>query len=320
MKFTKKALAGSVAAVCAFGAASNAFAEIELGEGLSVTGFVDMSYWYEDIDGADSSTKEFGIDQVEMDFMWAGSEGISAQIDVQYGASAEGGELAETTFIEQAFITKQFSDEFSVKVGRFLAYSGWEAAEPTGLYQYSASPMGVFYGGYQQGISAYYDAGTVDLMFSVVNDVTNGFEDDTQNLDIEAGVAFEPTEGWVAKLFYLTDDEDTTIDFWTSYETGGFTFAFEYGMTDFDDDSESSGILLMGNYATGAFGITLRYHDLTMEDAAGNESDTSGITLAPSYAIGDNLLIVAEYRMDEWGDDDFDGESDLFAIEALFTF
>ena len=45
--------------------------------------------------------------------------------------------------------------------------------------------------------------------------------------------------------------------------------------------------------------------------------DGSAITLAPSYAVGDNLLLVTEYRMDS---SDTNGDSDAFAIEALFTF
>jgi hypothetical protein len=46
--------------------------------------------------------------------------------------------------------------------------------------------------------------------------------------------------------------------------------------------------------------------------------DMSAITIAPSYAVNDNLLMVFEYRMDS---DDLSGiDSDSIAIEALITF
>ncbi len=117
MNFAKKLLAGSV--VAAVGAAPAAFAEIELGSGISVTGFVDMSMVNTEVDGADGSENVFGVDQVETDFMYSGSNGVSAQVDIEYG---EGDGASESgTFVEQAFITKQVTDSFSVKGGRFLS-------------------------------------------------------------------------------------------------------------------------------------------------------------------------------------------------------
>lgn len=325
MKFNQKALASTIATLlAAAGGTSAAYAEIELGTGLSVSGFVDMSYVYTDADGADSTDKVFGIDQFEMDFLYSGSDGVSAQVDIEYGESGTGNGEDET-FVEQAFITKQFNDQFSVKAGRFLSYSGWETEEPTGLYQYSGTGYGqYFYGGYQQGVSAYYDAGVVDFMVSVVNSAFDPVERDTTTIGTEVGVAIQPIEGWTAKLFYIQDDGDDLINFWTSYQVSSFTFAFEYNVADYelpevpteDDLKEGDGYLLMANYAVGAFGITVRYHDYSLENDFGGEFESSGITLSPSYKVGENLLLVAEYRMDEFGDTDVD----TFALEALFTF
>lgn len=336
MKFNQKTLARSIAAsVIAAGLVPTANAEIELGEGISVTGFVDMSYVYFDDDAAESTDKVFGIDQFEMDFMYTGSDGVSAQVDIEYGESGTGNGEDET-FVEQAFITKQINDQFSVKAGRFLSYSGWETEEPTGLYQYSGTGYGAyFYGGYQQGISAYYDAGMIDFMASVVNSAFNPIERDTTSLATELGLAIEPIEGWTAKLFYIQDEETDLINFWTSYQVSGFTFAAEYNMGDYGDNVDADGdgplpaldnvdgdgYLLMANYASGAFGITLRYHDYSIEGESEGVSGTlvenSAITIAPSYKVGDNLLLVAEYRMDEYGDD---SDSNMLALEALFTF
>ena len=75
----------------------------------------------------------------------------------------------------------------------------------------------------------------------------------------------------------------------------------------------------MVNYAWEKFGLTFRYHDWEVETDAGTTvEDLSAFTLAPSYAVSENLLIIFEYRMD---DDDITNEStDTYALEALITF
>lgn len=310
---SKKILAGVVAAMAA-GAAPSAFAEIELGQGFSATGFADMSLWSNDSDGEAAS---FAIDQFEVDFLFSGSNGVSAQVDVEYSNDFED---ESTTFVEQAFITKQFTDQFSMKVGRFLSYSGWETEEPTGLFQYSGTGYGeLFYGGYQQGISAYYDGEIFDVMASVVTSAIDGFEQDAGNLGYELGVALTPIEGLTAKAFYIvnnyegTSEKDELINAWISYSTGGFTFAGEYNTADYAGGGGADGFLLMGNYASGPWGITLRYHDYGFDGGP----STKGFTLSPSYKASDNLLFVAELRTDDYPGS-IDGKS--FALEALFTF
>jgi hypothetical protein len=313
----------AVAATLAASAAP-AWAEIELGEGLSATGFIDMSYQI--VDPEDGPTdKVFGVDQVEVDFLYAGSNGISAQVDIEYGESASDLDPNDDdTFVEQAFVTKKFNDQFSIKAGRFLSYSGWETEEPTGLYQYSGTGYGqYFYGYYQQGVSAYYDGGKFALMGSVVNDVfgwTGGpTQNDTEDLGFEVGLALMPVEGLTAKVFYMSDNKTDydVINAWVSYAYGPFTFAGEYNDADYSDDGKGDGFLLMANYANGPWGITVRYHDFEIEDDLGDTFDEGkGITFSPSYKAGDNLLLVAEYRRDKVG-----GEKiNKFALEALFTF
>lgn len=348
MKLTKKVLASSVAAsVLSMSGIQAANAEIELGEGLSVTGFIDMSYTYTDVDLGDEteaflvnagvdvptvSSRAFGVDQFEVDFLYTGSDGVSAQVDVEYGEGGEG----DDTFVEQAFITKAFSDSFSVKAGRFLSYSGWETEEPTGLYQYSGTGYGgLFYGGYQQGVSAYYDGGSVAFMASAVNSAFDGDEGDASTVGTELGLALMPMEGFTAKLFYIMDEETTLTNFWTSYETGGFTFAFEYSMGEYDEGTsfewlgldvggliaEADGYLLMANYASGSFGITFRYHGYSIDAENDNLGEATGITLAPSFAVGDNLLFVAEYKMEEFDTNGLDSSDvNSFALEALYSF
>jgi hypothetical protein len=92
------------------------------------------------------------------------------------------------------------------------------------------------------------------------------------------------------------------------------------------EGSEGTGYLLMGNYAwDNGFGLTLRYHGWDVETAAGVSADEStGFTFAPSYAVNDNLLLVAEYRtesVDAGGDRPAtQSDYDQIALEALITF
>jgi hypothetical protein len=315
MKYKKNLIAGAIAA----GLAPAAYADIELGSGLSVTGFLDMSYSNTDVDGSSGTERYFGIDQFEVDFLYAGSNGVSAQVDIEYGQSNADGIGDDETFVEQAFITKAFNDKFSVKAGRFLSYQGFESEEPTGLYQYSiVGYQSYFYGWYQQGVSAYYDGETVDFMASVVNSAFDP-TDYGSDPDVELGVAFSPTENFTAKLFYNDEDEDDVIDFWAMYTVGSMTFGAEFITRDYGAGGDGDGQLLMANYAADNFGFTVRYGAYEITDAMGVTTvETDSITLAPSYTIGDNLLLVAEYRMDT--DDISDVDTNTFALEALFMF
>lgn len=313
----KKRILASALAVVAGGSVSVANAGIELGEGLSVTGFADMSYFSNDKDGAPGS---FGIDQFEMDFLFSGANGVSAEVDIEYGdgSGTPGGPAdGADTFVEQAFITKAFNENFSVKLGRFLSYSGWETEEPTGLFQYSGSGYApYFYGYYQQGVSAAYSGDKFALMGSVVTAAFDPVYYSTGEISYEVGAAVMPAEGLTAKLFYIVDTVDGSsdtkiINFWTSYAWNNFTFAGEYNTADYAGGGDGDGFLLMANYATGPWGLTARYVDFTI-----NSADSSSFTISPSYKVSDNLLLVGEVRKDDVGG----AKSTSFAMEALFSF
>jgi len=293
---------------------------------LSISGFIDMSYLYSDIDG-ESSTSDSGLDQVEINISYDFGNKLTASVDVEYQNEDEGVDL------EQAFITYALSDNLSVKAGRFLSYTGWETEEPTGLFQYSATGYApYFYGYYQQGISGLYSTEKYAIAVSVVNDLADPSATDSEKPGIETMLALMPTDEITIKAFYSVDDlagtdEDTTlINTWASYSKDALTLAVEYNMSEnagayagrFGIDSEAIGYLFMANYAiSDKVGLTLRYNDWEIEDASGaTVEDASGITISPSYVVNDNLLIVFEYRMDEINDVDVDS----IALEALITF
>ena len=297
----------------------------QLSDKLSVSGFIDMSWTYADPDSG-SSSQSAGIDQFEIDFLYGFSDKLTAQVDLEYQDNGSGEEVD----IEQAFINYAISKEFSIKAGRFLSYSGWETEEPTGLFQFSGTGYAkYFYGGYQQGISGKYSADTYALALSVVNSLGDleGEARDSENPGIEAMVAFMPTESITVKGFYMSDKLDGTdettkmVNLWASYAQGPLTLAAEYNTAENSAfaGSDADGYLVMANYAFETFGLTLRYHAYELEDGSGaTVEDMSGITISPSFAVSDNLLMVFEYRMDT--DDVSDSDANFMAIEALVTF
>jgi hypothetical protein len=301
-----------VAAVLLLGTMTAAQADLSA-DNLSVSGFIDMSYLSIDVDGA-GSTHDSGIDQVELNFAYDFGNKLTATVDVEYQNAAEGVD------VEQAFISYAISDNLSIKAGRFLSYTGWETEEPTGLFQYSGTGYAkYFYGYYQQGVSALYSGDKFAVAVSVVNDLAGPQSTDTEHPGIETMVAFMPTENFTVKGFYSVDGDTKMINTWAAYSADALTVAAEYNSSEDTAfaGSEADGFLLMASYAFESFGMTLRYHDYEVEDAAGASfEDASGITISPSFSVNDNLLMVFEYRMDEINDVDVD----YLAVEALITF
>lgn len=306
---------------------ANASDDFKLSEKLSVTGFIDMSWTYSDPDGS-GSDQSAGLDQFELDFLYAFDDKLSAQVDLEYQDNGAGEEVD----VEQAFVTYMSSANLKFKAGRFLSYSGWETEEPTGLFQYSGTGYAAyFYGGYQQGVSALYSDEGYAFAASVVNDLGDleGEARDSEEPGIELMAAVMPTEEVTVKAFYMTDKlagtNETTdlINVWASYASGPLTLAAEFNSSENAPAAgagfEANGYLLMANYAFEKCAITVRYHAWELENGSGvTTEEMSGLTISPSFAVSDNLLIVTELRMDE--DDVTGGDTTSLAVEALITF
>jgi len=323
LKSKKTLLSLATAAIVMGSFTAQADNGFQLSEKLAVTGFIDMSFTNVDADGTDSSSSS-GLDQFELDFLYTFDGKLSAQVDLEYQDGA-----ADEVDLEQAFITYAVNDQVTVKAGRFLSYSGWETEEPTGLFQYSGTGYApVFYGYYQQGVSVMYSGDGYALAASAINDLDNPEERDSEQMAMELMAAFMPTEEITVKGFYLSDKIDGTeedkekFNLWASYGSGPLTLAAEFNSAEnsYALGSESDGYLLMANYAFESFGLTVRYHDWDSEDknTGATLADMSGLTIAPSFALSENLLMVLEYRMDE---NKLTGaDTNTFAVEALVTF
>jgi hypothetical protein len=301
-----------------------ASAEIEITDKFSVSGFIDMSWVQTDADGSDTQQSS-GLDQVELDLKYKFDDKLTAYVDIEY---QEGDPDEDDVDLEQAYITYAVNDAVTVKAGRFLSYSGWETEEPTGLFQYSGIGYApIFYGYYQQGISVMYSGDGYAFAASAINDLDDPEARDSEEMAIELMAAFMPTDSITAKAFYSKDKIDGTnkdkekINVWASYSEGPLTLAVELNEAENSKavGTESDGYMLMANYAFEDFALTVRYHDWEVEDSTGATiEERSGITIAPSFELSDNLLIVLEYRMEE--DDVTGDDTNTIAVEALLTF
>jgi len=109
--------------------------EIVINDFLSFEGFIDMSYVHYDGEIADvnESDNNFAIDQVEINWLFD-FDPVTAQIDFDYEDNVD-----STVEVEQAFATYHMGDGSAITAGRYDSMLGFEAFEPTGLYQFSTA-------------------------------------------------------------------------------------------------------------------------------------------------------------------------------------
>ena len=291
-------------------ASVTAQAEIELAEGLSLQGFLDVSAQRSDVYGGDAeSTAEIG--EFEVDLLYGG-DSVNAQVDLNYTDASGGVDL------EQAFVGFSVSDQVSLKAGKFLSCIGYESFDVNGLYQYSAAASTV-YPGHHTGVAGIYSGESFGVYASVV-DGTWSADEDPDDLGYEVQVFTSPAEGLTIKLGYATESGDaydkSMVNLWAGYTVDALTVAAEYSsLEDFGaagDDGDA--YMLMGNYAlTDSFNATLRYAHV---DADWAEIDE--FTISPRFSISDSVSVITEYRHRDY--DVGGADEDLLAARVLYSF
>jgi hypothetical protein len=304
--------------------AASSFAEIKVNDVLSLSGFLDMSA-YETNDGPITGA----VDQFEVDFMFKFSDKLSARVDIAQGGVGGGapttlasGEIVPAAFIlEQGFITYT-EGAVSLMLGKFLSATGFESAEPTGLYQYSASTTVSAYGGYNTGVGASYTLSPMIGLYGALFTSEWTGDNTFSTPGGEAGVTLTPAEGVTAKAFYLVEGievpgEDYVkqgANVWASYAMGPLLVAGEvnYIMNWDALDSDGLGFLVMTNYKlTDKIAGTLRYSQLKTDAMAEASNE---VTISPSYAFTSNWWALFEYRRD------INAEVNSYGLETTITF
>jgi hypothetical protein len=335
-----------IAIASAFLAASSfSMGEIVVNDFLSFEGFVDSSYTHTDIDEGTSGTSsdnsnEFGVDQVEISWLF-NFDTVTAQIDLQYEGDSNEGNNIDGELVEQAFVNFALANGDVVTAGRYASMLGFEAFEPTGLYQYSTAYDESGLPGYAQGVkytresdTSFFGISIQDEAFDVVGDDNNL---SSSSYAIEAAYAQDLGNGFAVFIGGAFEDADAgdtyIVNAYTTYETGAWLFAAEVnfgnsenGAFDVDNtivngnDVDVLSGLLMANYAyndTASVTARLSYEEV---DAGTNEYDSTKYTLAHNKALADNLALIVElsYADQEIAKQDVEGSQ--LAVELLFTF
>lgn len=293
---------------------------------VTFSGFVDMSAF------SDDGNASMSLDQFELDVSTDLGGGISMRADVNALGPTAPVEL------EQAFIAYDTGAGLVLTVGKFLSCTGFEAAEPTGLYQYSYSAT-LVYGGYQNGVAASYSSDKFGLYGAVVSSVWDGAETDLSGDDfgIEVQATLTPISGLTAKAAlaweggfeHATQTEPfdrALLNIWAAYETGPLTLAVELnGLGNWEGGTmlyeSGGGLLAMANYGiSDKVGVTGRISGMTLTDGVGEDAadyEISELTIAPSYAVSDNWSLIGEVKWLTEGDADAVTQ---IALESLLTF
>lgn len=285
-----------------------------------------MSYSHTDDDfkGGEESTNSYTLDQVEVSWYFDFSP-VTAQIDIDY----EGGDL----LVDQGFVTYDLGGGLAITAGRYDSMLGFEAFEPTGMYQYStAYSSNAEFGFGLEGVGQVSDIISPEtnegVKFTYENDssffgisLQDGafFADDRLGGDngdaigdvvssyaVEAAFAHDLGNGFglfVGGLFETADaqgqDVDSTVlNAYITYETGAWLFAAEYIMTEHD----FSGAPLDGELEIDSFLLMANYSYSDKASITGRVSevdldgagDATKFTIAHLYAFTDNLALCAE--------------------------
>ena len=307
---------------------------IKISDNFSVDGFLDMSAGAtigEDEEGESELTAFAGYDQLELALKFSFDK-LSGRADID-GNDSIG--------LEQAYITYAFSDMVSINAGRFLSSIGFEAAEPTDMFQYSYS-TGIPYPGYQNGVSlSISPSDMIGIYASLVTGVWDGGGDtDLNNPGFEAQIALMPIEGLTAKIGFAGDiteevhaeeegvvhdhdDDDETylkseINAWVMYSMDNITVAGEFDFLPNYYANGANGIhfMAMANIGvTDEIGVTVRFSGAQDDLDNDDEELRTSFTISPSYAFNDNLGSLIELKQ-ILGDD---GETQI-AFETIMTF
>ena len=294
-------------------AASFSTAEIVINDFLSFEGFVDSSYSHTDLNKfVDLSENEnsFGVDQVEISWLFD-FDTVTAQIDLQYeGDSNDDGEL-----VEQAFVTYHLDNGGAITAGRYASMIGFEAFEPTGLYQYSTAydvqglDLSVL-PGYAQGVKYTHESDATFFGISIQDEAYDlganrlgGNEGDSSHA-VEVAGAFDMGNGLAFFLGGVYEDgEDansTAINAYTTFETGAWIFAAEVNYGDLENG---------GPFASALADLA---DDLGLDDASADNEEVLQFLLMANFAYSDQASVTGRFT---YSDNQVDGEADGFTGE-----
>jgi hypothetical protein len=251
--------------------------------------------------------------------------------DAVFGSPQLGDFYRSSNIVNQLYAYYNVSDSFTLTMGNFNTFLGYEVISPVANFNYTTSYM-FSYGPFSHtGIKADIAAGeNTSIMVAVLNTT-----DATEFQPIDDDYMFGAQLGIFGQYInYLGGGTAgvSQIDF-----TGGFnlgdSFFLGINATSYSDDNdvEFSGVALYPQYTfSDSFALGARFEAFS-EDGLGAIGDISGdgdntsITITGSYTSG-NFIFKPEIRIDSASDKfytDADGATDsltAFLVAAIYSF
>ena len=316
-------------------------AEIVLNDILSLEGFANMSYSHTEQEFGDTKVSENsqGIDQVEMDFIFEHGS-LTGQIDLECKVTDR---YESKNVVEQAFLNYR-NGESKFTAGRFASQLGFEAFEPTGLYQYSFAyrlseglpllALNDMYGGvlpgYDQGakytnesVSRYFGIALVESL-----DPFSYSKSDSYSLEIAGSLFLDHGLSVFAGArhnnYEANDSDETILNTYLTCQTGAFVLAAELVLGEQEiplgNDVETLQALLMINYSYRDIASISGRISMVDYDTGASSEDFIKYTLAHGYALEENLFLVNELSLLNGQEGGEDYESLTLATELIVTF
>ena len=321
------------AVALAFMAASvSALADVKLNDNFSVSGYVVGSYQYSKMSGAGSS------DRLDLDAVKTAFTGTFKPVTGTVSMFYPGPSGSDITILD-AYATVDCGQGYSVTMGKFLSYLGYEAFDPVNMTQitYGAPTSGPLFAipAYHTGVRLDYGSDANSFGVAVLDSVYNGpniFKGDgelkgnvgyeafykytgTKDLTLWAGLAYD-TKGNL-----LTHDV-LTLDFWAEYKvTASTTTAFEY--TNYAGGTGAKGsswLAYLGYTCTPNTSLAFRLSGTSLDKAtklATGSSNYTQYTVSPTYKVNDHFSVRAEYSYYDYTGG---ASKSFFGVQALFKF
>lgn len=256
-------------------------------------------------------------------------EKVGFVADMAYGPRADewnGG------VINEAYVYWNVNEKFSLMMGRFNSWMGYERISPANNFHYSMSHMFTYSARNWNGLVGQFDLGN-DVNFGVAlmnpTDVVTG--NDSGDYSIAAGISKGNTG-----ISFASSQERTYIDFKTAVKLGNMDVKLNLHNADFGDDTDAfalgksftsiSAYPQMKSSDNLTWGLRLEYMMIEDSIVGGEDLNVFTPTLTANYSVGD-LTIIPELRLDSASEDIFTnndnnpaGGKTAFMLAAVYSF
>lgn len=240
--------------------------------------------------------------------------------DAVFGSEGNG----SSSIINQLYAYYNLSDKFTLTLGNFNTFLGYEVIAPAANFNYSTSYMfstGPFsHTGLKADIAISDD---ISLMAAIMNktDETESAETDETYFGLQLGL-------YGQYINLLSGDNYTQFDY-----TGGLNLSEKFFLginattTSLEGDSGFSGVALYPQLAlSDSFSVGLRGELFSVsDDTEADDLDTNAFTITGSFSSG-NLIIKPEFRIDTASSEIFGDTAKLddnissFVLAAIYSF